>query len=76
MTEILRKHQVIVVSLEHYNPLGVLRTLGENGVEPIFIGIDYRVPVASASKYVKKLYRVKSIDEAFETTMREYGSYA
>lgn len=76
MTEILRKHPVIVVALEHYNPLGVLRTLGENGVEPIFIGIDYRVPVASASKYVKKLYRVKSIDEAFETTMREYGSYA
>lgn len=76
MNEILQKHPIIVIALEHYNPLGVLRTLGEQGLEPIFIGIKYRVSVASASKYVKRFYPVETIEEAYETTLHEFGSYA
>lgn len=75
MTEELKKHPVIVIALEHYNPLGVLRTLGENGIEPIFVGIKYRVHVASASKYIKTLYQVDSIEEAYNTVVGKYADY-
>lgn len=76
MTKNLKKHPVIVIALEHYNPLGALRTLGENGVEPIFIGIKYRVKIASPCKYIKKLYQVDSLEEAYDTVLNEYGNYA
>lgn len=32
--EILKKHEFIVIGFEHYNPLGVIRSLGENGIRP------------------------------------------
>ena len=33
--ERLKKHKFIVIGYEHYNPLGVIRSLGENGIRPI-----------------------------------------
>ena len=45
--ESLKNHLVIVIALEHYNPLSQLRALGENGVRPIFIAINHKVRVAS-----------------------------
>lgn len=66
-------HLVIVVALEHYNPLGILRTFGEAGVAPIFVGIRYKVPVASACKYIQKAYHAETIQESYDIVMREYG---
>lgn len=75
MNKELIKHPVIVIALEHYNPLGVLRTLGENGVEPIFIGIKYRARIASCSKYVKEFYQVETLEESYNTVINKYGDY-
>lgn len=33
----LANHKFIVFSEEHYNPLGVIRSLGEEGIKPIGI---------------------------------------
>lgn len=33
----LRKHKFIVFSQDHYNPLNVIRSLGEKGLNPISI---------------------------------------
>lgn len=33
----LKKHKFITFSEDHYNPLGVLRSLGEMGLQPIAI---------------------------------------
>lgn len=33
----LKEHLFIVVGEEHYTPLGVIRSLGENGIEPVAI---------------------------------------
>ena len=33
--ESLKNHLVIVIALEHYNPLSQLRALGENGIRII-----------------------------------------
>ena len=31
-----KKHLCIVFAIEHYNPLGQIRSLGEAGVHPIY----------------------------------------
>ena len=35
--EDLRSHKFIVIGQEHYNPLGIVRTLGEHGICPTVI---------------------------------------
>lgn len=72
----LKNHLVIVIALEHYNPLSQLRALGENGVRPVFIAINHRVRMASASKWPSKVHLVESEEEAFEVLMKEYGDVA
>ena len=74
--EELKNHLVIVIALEHYNPLSQLRALGENGVRPVFIAINHRVRMASASKWPSKVHLVESEEEAFEVLMKEYGDVA
>ena len=74
--EELKNHLVIVIALEHYNPLSQLRALGENGVRPVFIAINHKVRMASASKWPSKVHLVESEEEAFEVLMKEYGDVA
>ena len=66
----------IVLAIEHYNPLGVIRSLGEAGVKPVFIAIKGRGTFASASKYVSKVHYVDSVEEGYEVLLREYGDVA
>lgn len=72
--ERLRKHKFIVIGYEHYNPLGVIRSLGENGIHPIVMMLKSDVKLASKSKYISKLYYVSSNEEAYAILMREYGN--
>ena len=74
--ESLNNHIVIVIALEHYNPLGQLRALGENGIRPVFIAINHKVRVASVSKWPSKVHLVETEEEAFDVLMREYGDVA
>lgn len=74
--ESLNNHLVIVIALEHYNPLSQLRALGENGVRPVFIAINHKVRVASASKWPSKVHLVETEEEAFDVLMKEYGDVA
>lgn len=68
----LKKHLFIVFGYEHYNPLGAIRSLGENGIKPIVFILKQDVRVASVSKYIGKLYRIKDYEEGYEILMREY----
>ena len=69
----IQGHIVIVFALEHYNPLGVLRTFGEAGIAPIWVGVKYKVPVASACKYIQKRHAAETIQDSYDIVMREYG---
>lgn len=71
----LKNRLFIVFGIDHYNPLGVLRSLGENGINSIFICIPGRAPVASSSKYVSKLHMVKDYKEGCKVLLNEYGNY-
>ncbi len=67
--------QVIVFALDHYNPLGLIRSLGENGIFPVFIAVKRKCDIASKSKYISKCFRVDSVEEGYELLLKEYGHY-
>lgn len=68
-------HICIVFAQEHYNPLGMLRGLGQNGIYPIYISVKRRGEVATKSKFISKLHRVNSVEEGYDLVVREYGNY-
>lgn len=65
----------IVLGIEHYNHLGMIRSLGENGISPIAIILRNKFAIASKSKYIAKLHMVDSIEEGFRLLVEQYGSY-
>ena len=71
----LKERLFIVFGIEHYNPLGIIRSLGESGITPDFIAIPGRVDVASASKYVGNVHRVKDFEEGCKFLLSEYGKH-
>lgn len=66
-------HKVIVFALEHYNPLGLIRSLGENGVFPIYVSVKRRGPAACLSRYISVCHHVDSVEEGYELLLSEYG---
>lgn len=70
----LNDHKFIVFALEHYNPLGVIRSLGCMGIRPIYISVRRRYEIAIKSKYISTLHKVDSIQEGYALLMREYGN--
>lgn len=62
----------IVFGFEHYNPLGIVRSLGESGIKPVGIIVKNSRKITSKSKYFKKLYIVKNIDEGYEILKRDF----
>lgn len=70
----IKKHQFIVFALDHYNPLGVIRSLGENGISPVFIAVKHRVDLGAKSKYLSKCHKVNSIEEGYKLLLEEYGN--
>lgn len=63
----------IVFGYEHYNPLGLIRSLGESGINPIAIIIRGSQTIASKSKYISQLHMVDSIDDGYNLLMERYG---
>ena len=68
-----KNHLVIVFAIDHYNPLGVIRSLGENGIRPIYIAIRHRVELGVKSKYVSKVHQVDSVEDGYKVLMENYG---
>lgn len=54
-------NEILVIGADHYNALGVIRSLGESGIKPIFILVSNdKFCMSAASKYIKKLIRINS----------------
>lgn len=68
-----KNHLVIVFVIDHYNPLGVIRSLGENGIRPIYIAIRHRVELGVKSKYVSKVHQVENVEEGYQVLLENYG---
>lgn len=70
-----KDHLCIVMAIEHYNPLGLIRSLGEAGVHPVYIAIKGRTTVASSSKYISRCHYADTVEAAYTILMEEYGDY-
>ena len=68
-----KNHKIVVFATEHYNTLGLIRSLGEAGLEPDYIAVKGKACVASTSKYINDLYKVETIDEGYDLLLKKYG---
>lgn len=59
-------NKYIIFCVEHYNPLGIVRSLGEKGINPIVIVIKNKIVLTSKSKYISELYVVDSIENGYK----------
>lgn len=74
MYEELRNHKLILLGNEHYNPLGLVRCIGEHKLSVIAIIVhDNNQRLVSKSKYVTKLYFVNNLNEGLTILLRDYG---
>lgn len=70
----LKKHKFIVLCYEHYTPLGIIRSLGENNINPIAIVIKNKTnKIASKSKYLQKVYFVENAEQQYELLLKNFG---
>lgn len=72
--EKINKHLHIVFGDEHYNPLGIIRSLGEEGIRPIAIIIKNQRQIASKSKYISKLHIVNTMEDGYRLLLDKYGN--
>lgn len=70
----MKKNKRIVFCFEHYNPLGIVRSLGENGIPVIAIVLKSSNRITSKSKFISKLHFVDSIDEGYQLLLSQYGN--
>ena len=70
------QHLFIVFAIEHYNPLGVIRVLGFEGIRPVYIAIKGRSDVSSHSRFISKCHHVDTVEEGYHILMSEYGDIA
>lgn len=67
-------HTVIVFALEHYNPLGLIRSLGENGINPVYFSVKRRGPVACLSKFISSTFFVETVEEGYSLLLEKFGN--
>lgn len=73
----LKKHKFIIFGSDHYNTLGAVRSLGERGfcpdiiLHPHYSDTPHLVP---NSKYVGKVYIVKTVEEGYLLLLEKYGN--
>ena len=69
----LKKHKFIVFGAEHYNPLGIVRSLGEEGIKPIVVTLNSKLKVTSSSKYCGEIYHVNTREEGYDLIVNNFG---
>ena len=70
----MNKNQLhIVIGVEHYNTTGLIRSLGEAGINPVYIAIKNKCKISSTSKYISKCHFVNDVEEGYALLMNEYG---
>ena len=76
MKQQLYKHEFIIFAMDHYNPLGLARSLGEEGIESIVIAEKSKTDITSYCKYVKEYIRVETADDGYKVLMERFaGKY-
>lgn len=69
-TDTIEQHKHVVFCIEHYNPLGLVRSLGESGIYPDVIILQSSRKLTSRSKYVKHCHYVESIEAGYDYLLK------
>lgn len=64
MLESSKNRTWIVFGLDHYSPLGMIRSFGELGIKPVYISVKNKARVATKSKYISDCYMIDDVEEA------------
>lgn len=72
MLEKFKNRQWIVVGMDHYSPLGTIRSLGELGISPVYISVKNKARVATKSKYISRVHKVDTPAEAYQVLKDNY----
>ena len=67
------ENKVIVWSIDDFNTLGLMRELGEESFELIFL-IKGNAGIAASSKYCKQYVETKSINDGYEYLLKTYSN--
>nr|WP_295305743.1 ATP-grasp domain-containing protein [uncultured Blautia sp.] len=67
------REYIVLVTKEHYNPLGIVRTLGEAGIRPVVVAVNGNLKFVGQSKYVKEKYYVDSTEEGINLIIDKYA---
>lgn len=70
----IKSHKHILFCAEHYNPLGIVRSLGEAGVSPYAIILRSNMQITSRSKYLEKCWFVDSVEEGYRLLLETFGA--
>jgi len=68
------KHKHICLVEDHYNPLAIIRSLGEEGIKPIVLLCSKSPHLVPFSKYIGELHQFDTILEGLEYMMKHYGN--
>lgn len=66
------KHKHICLVPDHYNPLAIIRSLGEEGIKPIVL-LYSKGSCISRSKYIGELHRFSTQEEALQYMIDNYS---
>lgn len=67
-------HLHIVLGGEHYNPLGIIRSLGEAGIRPVAIITKGKKKFVGSSKYILKAIHVDDVEEGIRKLLQDYSN--
>lgn len=68
------KHKHILLVEDHTNPLGIVRSLGEEGIRPIVLLCSKNPILVNKSKYVGELHQFDNIEDGYEYLVTHYGN--
>lgn len=67
------REYIVLAKKDHYNHLGIVRTLGEAGISPILVTVKSPPKLAALSKYVKKVYYVDTPEDGVKFILSHYA---
>ena len=67
------EHKHIVLAGDHYNPLGIIRSLGEEGIKPIVLLCDEHPKWVQYSRYIGELHIFKTFEEGYQFLIDNYS---
>lgn len=68
------KHKHICLVGDHYNPLAIIRSLGEEGIKPIVLLCAEHPYLVQHSKYIGELHVFKTIEQGLEYLIANYSN--